>query len=68
MNRMFSYKIIFVNIENIISLTSKKTQICIFSATFTKESLMLTEKFLRNPYRITVEKENVTTQKISKTI
>ena len=53
--------------EQIIDIVHKlgdKTQICIFSATFTKDTLMLTEKFLRDPYRVTVEKENVSVKGI----
>ena len=44
---------------NIINHIGKYTQICVFSATFTKETLLLTENFLRDPYRITVEKEKL---------
>jgi superfamily II DNA/RNA helicase len=51
-------------IIDIISKLGSKTQICIFSATFTKETLLLTEKFLRDPYRVTVEKENVSVKGI----
>lgn len=51
-------------IIEIISKLSEKTQICIFSATFTKETLLLTEKFLRDPYRVTVEKEEVSVKEI----
>lgn len=51
-------------IIEIIAKLSEKTQICIFSATFTKETLQLTEKFLRDPYRVTVEKEEVSVRSI----
>jgi superfamily II DNA/RNA helicase len=51
-------------VADIISHMGKETQICIFSATFTKDTLLLTEKFLRNPYRITVEKEKVSVQNV----
>jgi translation initiation factor 4A len=46
-------------IMDIISAMNTNTQICIFSATFTKETLIMTEKFLRDPYRVTVEKEEI---------
>ena len=52
------------DIEKIITHTSKKTQICLFSATFTKDILQLTEKFLHDPYRITVEKEQLSTKQV----
>jgi superfamily II DNA/RNA helicase len=52
------------DIEKIIIHTSKKTQICLFSATFTKDILLLTEKFLHDPYRITVEKEQLSTKQV----
>jgi translation initiation factor 4A len=51
-------------IIDIIEKLSEKTQICIFSATFTKDTLLLTEKFLRDPYRVTVEKEAVSVRGI----
>ena len=51
-------------IIDIIEKLSDKTQICIFSATFTKDTLLLTEKFLRDPYRVTVEKEAVSVRGI----
>ena len=46
-------------IISIIKHIGTNTQICIFSATFTKETLQVTENFLRDPYRITVEKEKL---------
>jgi translation initiation factor 4A len=49
---------------DIITKMGENTQICIFSATFTKDTLQLTEKFLRNPYRITVEKENISVKDV----
>lgn len=51
-------------IINIISSVGNKTQICIFSATFTKETLLLTEKFLRDPYRVTVVNEQLSVKDI----
>lgn len=51
-------------IAEIISNMGENTQICIFSATFTREALQLTEKFLRNPYRVTVEKENLSVKDV----
>lgn len=46
-------------IMDIVKHVGKNTQICVFSATFTKETLEQTENFLRDPYRITVEKEKL---------
>jgi superfamily II DNA/RNA helicase len=46
-------------IVNIITSISKTTQICIFSATFTPDILRLTENFMNDPYRITIQKEDV---------
>lgn len=51
-------------IINIITHIGKNTQICIFSATFTKETLQVTENFLREPYRITVEKEKLSLERV----
>jgi len=51
-------------IIEIIKQMGDKTQICIFSATFTQETLQITEKFLRNPYKITIEKEEVSVKNI----
>jgi translation initiation factor 4A len=51
-------------IIEIISKLNEKTQICIFSATFTKETLQLTENFLSDPYRVTVEKEDISVKGI----
>ena len=51
-------------IISIISHMGKKTQICIFSATFTQDTLEMTENFLNNPYRITVEKEKVSLERV----
>jgi translation initiation factor 4A len=51
-------------IEDIVKGLGSKTQICVFSATFTKETLLLTENFLTNPYRVTIEKEAVSVKNI----
>ena len=48
------------SIYNIIQFIPKETQICIFSATMPNEVLDLTEKFMINPERILVQKENLT--------
>lgn len=49
---------------NIIWLLNKDTQICIFSATFTKEVLQSTESFMKNPYRITIVNEELSVKSI----
>jgi superfamily II DNA/RNA helicase len=49
-------------IMDIVESLGSTTQICIYSATFTKETLQLTENFLRDPYRVTVEKESLSTE------
>ncbi len=51
-------------IINIVQYMGKNTQICIFSATFTKETLKLTENFLTNPYRITIENEELSLDRV----
>jgi superfamily II DNA/RNA helicase len=51
-------------IIDIIKSIDKSTQICIFSATFTKETLLLTEDFLRDPYRVTVVNEQLSVKDI----
>lgn len=51
-------------IKDIVNPLNKNTQICIFSATFTKETLKITEQFLRNPYRVTIEKEKINVEEI----
>lgn len=51
-------------IVNIIRHIGKTTQICVFSATFTKETLQVTENFLNDPYRITVEKEQLSLDRV----
>ena len=50
--------------SDVINRMGKHTQICIFSMTFTKETLKITEKFLRNPYRVTVEKDKLSLDKV----
>lgn len=40
------------------------SQVCLFSATYPKEALELTKKFLRDPVRILVEKEKVSVEGI----
>lgn len=52
-------------IIDIVNPLNKNTQICVFSATFTKETLKVTEKFLRDPYRVTIEKEKINVEEIS---
>lgn len=47
-------------IESIIRSTVETTQICLFSATMPEEMLELTNKFMRNPKQILIEKENLT--------
>ena len=51
-------------IEEIVKSLGKDTQICVFSATFTKDTLETTEKFLRNPYRVTIEKEQISVKDV----
>jgi len=48
------------NIYNIIQYIPKDTQICIYSATMPPEVLDLTDKFMNQPERILVQKENLT--------
>uniref|UniRef100_A0A6C0DZ88 Helicase n=1 Tax=viral metagenome TaxID=1070528 RepID=A0A6C0DZ88_9ZZZZ len=52
-------------IVDIVSALGKETQMCIFSATFTKETLQVTDKFMRNPYKITIEQEEVSVKNIT---
>ena len=50
----------FINqIQTIIRIINKESQICIFSATYPPHILSLTEKFMNNPVRILVEREKV---------
>ena len=48
------------SIYNIIQYIPKDTQICIYSATMPSEVLELTNKFMNNPEKILVQKENLT--------
>jgi translation initiation factor 4A len=51
-------------VMSIIQNVGSKTQICIFSATFPKEILELTENFLNDPYRVTIKKEKVSLERV----
>lgn len=53
-----------VQVEDIIKNIGEKTQICVFSATFTKQTLETTERFLINPYRVTVEREKLSLDRV----
>ena len=46
-------------IMEIIKNLGQRTQICVYSSTFSDKTLKLTEKFLRDPYRIRIEKEKL---------
>ena len=48
------------NIQNIVQKLSTDTQIAIFSATMPPPIIELTEKFMNNPYKIIVDKEELT--------
>lgn len=48
------------NIQTIIEKCSTETNICIFSATLPDFVLNLTDKFMNNPYKIIVKKEELT--------
>ena len=52
------------NIYNIIQYMPKNAQICIFSATMPDDVLEITEKFMVNPEKILVNKENLTLEGI----
>ena len=52
-------------IKEIIIKLPKHTQICIFSATIDKSTLNLTKKFMKNPYIIKLEEENLSLDIIS---
>ena len=47
------------NIQNIIQKCSNETNICIFSATLPDSILQLTDKFMNDPYKIIVKKEEL---------
>jgi len=51
-------------ISGIIRYISKETQICLFSATKTDETIDLTNKILNNPENILIENKNVTLEGI----
>jgi len=52
------------NIYNIVQYIPKDTQICLFSATRTDETVDLSNKFLNNPESIIVEHQNVSLEGI----
>ena len=52
------------NIYNIVQTIPKDTQICLFSATLPDDILELTDKFMNNPERILVKKEELTLEGI----
>ncbi len=52
-------------IYNIFQYISKETQVGLFSATFPNELLEITDKFMNNPERILVKKEQLTLEGIS---
>tara|TARA_B100000989_G_C19512016_1_gene459605 strand:- start:487 stop:1617 length:1131 start_codon:yes stop_codon:yes gene_type:complete len=52
------------NIYNIIQYIPKDTQICLFSATRTEETVELSNRFLNNPESIIVEHQNVSLEGI----
>ena len=51
-------------IYNIVQTIPRDTQICLFSATLPKDVLELTEKFMNEPERILVKKEQLTLEGI----
>jgi len=51
-------------IYNIVQTIPKDTQVCLFSATLPKDVLELTEKFMDEPERILVKKEQLTLEGI----
>ena len=52
------------NIYNIVQYIPKDTQVCLFSATRTDETVDLSNKFLNNPESIIVEHQNVSLEGI----
>ena len=52
------------NIYNIIQSIPKETQICLFSATLPPDVIELTDKFMNEPSRILVKKEQLTLEGI----
>lgn len=51
-------------VKKIIGNVGKKTQICIFSATFTSDTFRYAEDFLNNPFKITIKKEELSLDKV----
>ena len=51
-------------IYNIVQTIPRDTQICLFSATLPKDVLELTEKFMNEPEKILVKKEQLTLEGI----
>lgn len=51
-------------LKNIILQIPQTTQICLFSATMPNGMLRITEKFMRDPERILIERENLTLEGI----
>jgi translation initiation factor 4A len=47
-------------IKTIIKSIADTTQVCLFSATMPDRMLEITEKFMRDPHKILIEKENLT--------
>ena len=54
-------------IHTIFQYLNEKIQVAIFSATFPSEVLDLTNKFMNNPEKITIKKENLTLDGIQQT-
>ena len=52
------------NIYNIVQSIPKETQICLFSATLPDDILELTTKFMSEPQKILVKKEELTLEGI----
>ena len=52
-------------IKQIIKNIGKKTQICIFSASFTRETYEIAEQFLMNPFKITIRREKLSLDKVN---
>jgi superfamily II DNA/RNA helicase len=54
-----------LQVRGLFNYISSETQVVLFSATFPKEMLELTKKFMKDPVRILVEKENLTLECIT---
>ena len=52
-------------IHNIFNYIPKKTQVGLFSATFTEELLELSNQFMNNPEKVLVKKRSLTLEGIS---